>query len=250
MRVVFLFVFIFVANALISKIMLSYFEGVKLFTYMIPVKVLLISLIYIKVKKTKLCSSLQFNKSKILLSFYFTLILLAFFLSVNIYNSVKYTDKIIFLVYCLCVGFFEEILFRVFLYNNLSKIKVFKNRSIALIIFTSLIFGLIHLINFMHNTTVYSVLNQVVLAFGLGLLLQTIFYKFSNYFFIGILHGLINFFGSFQSSLILKNNDIRRQMSFSEFFNSQLVIWIFLIVVISPICAIVYKLKNSINTQS
>jgi membrane protease YdiL (CAAX protease family) len=99
-------------------------------------------------------------------------------------------------------GFFEEILFRVFIFYSLVNSNFFRpeTRVFKSYILTSLIFGFCHITNLFHYE-LYSVINQILLAFGLGLIFQMLFTKYKNILFIASLHALINYFGMRNSTL-------------------------------------------------
>lgn len=119
-----------------------------------------------------------------------------------------------FLISCLSVGFFEELLFRVYTFNFVYK----TNKSFGVIkkiSITSFIFAIAHSTNFF-NPDVYSlsVINQILFAFGIGFLLQTLYMKYNNLILIVTLHGLVNFFGGYKSHVI-KSNMINNENSYN-----------------------------------
>jgi membrane protease YdiL (CAAX protease family) len=99
-------------------------------------------------------------------------------------------------------GFFEEILCRVFLFYSLVNSNLFtiENRVFKSYITSSLIFAFCHITNLFHYD-IFSVINQILLAFGLGLIFQILFTKYKNLLFIASLHTLINYFGMRSSTL-------------------------------------------------
>jgi len=117
-------------------------------------------------------------------------------LNINNYLHVSY------IIECFATGFFEEILCRVFLFYSLVNSNLFRieNRVFKSYITSSLIFAFCHITNLFQND-IFSVINQILLAFGLGLIFQILFTKYKNLLFIASLHALINYFGMRSSTL-------------------------------------------------
>jgi membrane protease YdiL (CAAX protease family) len=124
-----------------------------------------------------------------------------------------------FLLSCIVTGFFEESFFRILFFNAFLKsfsivnyINIFKSY-----ILTSLLFGLVHFVN-LNSSGFLNVLNQVLLAFGLGLLLQVLLAKYNNILFIFTLHSLINYFGTRNSALFHFEETETEVFSYYEVF--------------------------------
>lgn len=90
---------------------------------------------------------------------------------------------------CLLTCIIEELLFRAILVFELVK---FKSKNKAIII-SSLIFGLIHLINISSIASIGPTLLQVIYTFGLGLILASMYIENKNIILPIIFHFLFNF---------------------------------------------------------
>lgn len=116
--------------------------------------------------------------------------------------------NLMFLLSCLLVGFFEEFLFRVYVFSKLrSRLTLQGNNTfksvMKTVFFTSFLFGISHITNaFRTGFALEGVINQIILATALGILFQALLIRFGNVIFIGVLHGLINYVGSYKSSLL------------------------------------------------
>jgi membrane protease YdiL (CAAX protease family) len=162
----------------------------------------------------------------------------------EIKTTINFNTNLLFLMYCLAVAFFEELFFRVFIFNYLKEIgyKYFK-----LIIISSLIFGFAHFINFFNDDyQKYSVINQIVFAFGIGVLLQSIYVKFRSITICIMIHALINYYGSYKSRLVNYNNSIESinlesVYSFNDFISTFLSLILILFIIVLPISYLLRK---------
>jgi len=103
----------------------------------------------------------------------------------------------IFILSCLAIGIFEELLFRVFLYQFTYKF-ISKNIIFSLL-FCSILFGIAHLSNLVFSDYYkISIINQVLFAISIGLLLQSIYIKTKSVVLIVFLHAIINYLGSYK----------------------------------------------------
>lgn len=118
-------------------------------------------------------------------------------LDINRYFHISYIFE------SFATGFFEEILFRVFIFYSLvnSGFLKLESRIFKSYVLTSIIFGLCHITNVFYYD-VFSVINQMLLAFGLGMIFQLLFTKYNNILLIGSLHAIINYFGMRNSTLL------------------------------------------------
>jgi len=112
-----------------------------------------------------------------------------------------------YLFFNMSTGFLEEFLFRILIFgyicqllHNIARLNYYRE-----VIVTSLLFGMLHLFNLRVTTSIYDVLgvlNQTLLAIAIGVILQSIFFRFQNIILNGILHGVINYSGTRASKLL------------------------------------------------
>ncbi len=142
------------------------------------------------------------------------------------------------------IGFFEELLFRVLIFSYMFKIfeNVKINRTTKVFITTSIIFGLIHFLNLTKNNfEIIPVLNQVFLAMILGLIFQFILLRLDNIILISVIHGLIDYHGVLNSSLLRISRESSDLDSGSSYFGALILLAIFIFILI-PITY--FSLKN------
>lgn len=84
-------------------------------------------------------------------------------------------------------GIIEEIIFRVYLYKFFEKFRDCKHA----VIYSSLIFGLIHIVNISNISITFTIL-QILCAVGMGLLYSIAYYKTGNIIIPIVSHILIN----------------------------------------------------------
>lgn len=90
------------------------------------------------------------------------------------------------IILCLCIGFFEESLFRNIIFKILDTRKA--------IWISSLLFGLIHIGNLTVSiNTPISVITQVIYAFMMGVLFQAIYNRTKNIYSVIFIHAVIDF---------------------------------------------------------
>jgi membrane protease YdiL (CAAX protease family) len=141
---------------------------------------------------------------------------------------------IVFIFKCFATGFFEEIVFRVFLFNSIIQSHIFlqKKNIFTSYILTSVLFGLVHFTN-VSTSDFFNVLNQVLLAFGLGMIFQVLLAKYNNILFISSLHSLINYFGTRNSVLFcFKESDNETVSIYEVFMNLSVFVILDLIIIV------------------
>ena len=161
----------------------------------------------------------------------------------------------VYLLFCISVGFFEELFFRVLIFgytcyfftsSNLLK----KNNYYREIALTSLLFALLHLTNIFNADYDWtSVINQIVIAFLLGILFQSIFIRFNNILLISIIHGMLNYNGEVSNELLKLNKFTVETTSTNNILQNLLTVLIFSLVVI-PISYLLIKGKNNTLIES
>lgn len=113
------------------------------------------------------------------------------------FSGVEADNVLLLLLACLVVGFAEEYLFRGLLQPLfLKKYALGQNGIFKSILFTSVFFGLFHLLNLAKNENVGQVLVQVVFATFIGFFFGVLLLKTNKLIPIAVTHGLINFFFS------------------------------------------------------
>ncbi|MBI9056299.1 MAG: CPBP family intramembrane metalloprotease [Labilibaculum sp.] len=153
----------------------------------------------------------------------------------------------IFLTSCLSVALFEELLFRVFVFEILFNALKDKMNLFKIIIISSAVFGLAHVTNFFNpNYVNLSVINQIVMTFGAGVLLQSIYIRLNSITCVILLHTLINYFGMYKSKLLPSkeiDNIVATEVhySLSEFFSTFLTLSIMIVILVLPISILLIR---------
>lgn len=154
--------------------------------------------------------------------------------------SVGLFENTIYFISSFATGLYEELLFRIlafsliFTYFGNNKENFFKS-----VILTSLFFGISHFIN-LYKITSYSIIIQVLMATGFGLLFQSILLRFKNIFIVIIMHTLINYLGMYKHYLEFPSS-INEIDETSSFLSS--IIWVIFIIgsIIIPISYLIIK---------
>lgn len=142
------------------------------------------------------------NKTKFVIIGSAYLILLNLLFADDIVNA-TFLNILLLLVYCLSVGFAEEMSIRGFLQSALSNF--FSNQKKAIVI-ASLIFGVLHLIRF--DKGIYGELSQILFATFIGIMFGAILVITKRIYPLIIAHALIDFAGGIDAlgkSLSLKS---------------------------------------------
>ena len=113
--------------------------------------------------------------------------------SINLWQGININDsviQIILITICMiCVGFFEEIIFRGFLMKAIMN----KNKRIAIII-SGVLFGVIHLLNIFIGNDILLTIIQVFYATSFGLMCAVFFYRTNCIIPCIICHSILNVF--------------------------------------------------------
>lgn len=237
---------ILIANTLITRPLLDYsFLNRSIFKFFLT----FISIILIgKIGGNKLFKFSSKSIVYILISlailfgaFYFIHLLV---LSDN-YTSIPLSEQLSFALYNFSVGLFEELFFRVFIF--LCILNIFKKNLFISALIASGIFGLAHISNlFYPGVYPLSVINQIVFAFGIGMVFQTVLIKTKSILFVATLHAAVNQFGAYKRKLFHEViNSPQSEYTLPEFFTSLLIILFITLFICIPIAKIL--LRNTKN---
>lgn len=165
------------------------------FTLNVSMRVLFIPFFFVYVKKENL---LSLNKPEFkLIDFkYLPFIILTvsnFIVSIvsrfSLNETISTMDILKSLILSIFIAFNEELVFRVVIIKEMI---VGLNRF-KTILFSSIVFGLIHLVNIGSFASIPYVLLQVLYSFGMGLVLALIFTNTYNFIYVFIIHFLFDF---------------------------------------------------------
>lgn len=244
-KVIIILVLVLLFNALMGISIDQFFDIADYSNYYlakIGTKLLLITITIVLIWQ-------QLRTSKVLKHsvFIIPIVLVLLYLAYNSVDSnledIPRLNNILFLTSCVSVALFEEFFFRIYLYNGISK--HFKNKSLYKnILLTSLLFGLAHAVGFFKTDVVkITVLVQIVLAFGLGVLFQTLLIRFKNIALVVGLHAIINYLGAYKSKLLLQ------EQTETYVFNDFLMSMAFAIVIVIFILTFSFFLIRSIKEK-
>lgn len=220
-------------------------------------KCILIVLIIVLIKKARFINRAFLFRNNLLST---AIIAVFLFLSFkDTYNSVSELgfqisnyDHTMYFIKNMATGFFEELLFRVLIFAYVCAIfrSINSKSSIREVVVASLIFAFIHFTNFFNpNYEKLGVITQMFFAFSMGLILQSIFYRFNNIILIGFLHGLVNYNG--MKKTFLFNIKKTEQIDMSDITNSLLTISLFTLFIVIPIMFFcLRKRENYLINQS
>jgi len=161
-------------------------------------------------------------------------------------SSIDNINHFLFILYCFSVAIFEELFFRVYIFQNVMKIvdnDDKKRKLIKAVLYTSAIFALAHFTNvFKEEVVKLTVIIQIIFAFGLGILFQSLLIRFKNILLIIVLHALINYMGTYKVWLIkLNSSGSNADISMSDFLTSMIGCSLFVILFIFPISFLLLK---------
>ena len=112
------------------------------------------------------------------------------------YISFEFTEMLLYACLCLFVGGFEEIAFRGFLFMLfLGKREKTTVSAFFAILFSSAVFGLIHIVNLFGGAGLGSVILQIGYSTLIGALASVVLLKTKNIWYCIALHALYNFCG-------------------------------------------------------
>ena len=153
----------------------------------------------------------------------------------------------LFVLSCLATGVFEELFFRFFVFNYLLK-KLKKNLLFSIIV-TSALFALAHLTNlFLSSYDTYSVINQTLFAFSIGIFLQVINIRTNSLVLVMFFHALINYWGSYRSKLVQIISETLSEQTFNDFLTSFISIILFSLLILLPLSWVL--IRNKLETKT
>lgn len=162
--------------------------------------------------------------------------------------TIGFFENVLYLTSTFATGLYEELFFRILAFSLV--FNYFDNKKeniLKSVILTSLLFGIAHFIN-LFKINSYTIIIQVLIAIGFGLLLQSLLLRFKNIFIVIIVHALINYLGMYRYYLEFPMN-ISEVDDSSGFFSS--LIWTILILIcfIIPVSYLILKpvIRNSHN---
>lgn len=135
------------------------------------------------------------------------IVLLGLLIAINNFPIIAYLDNraaiteptytiYLFIIECISIGFFEEVVFRglilIFLLQQFSNTKKGMYKAIIL---SSALFGLIHLINVFSGANIGNTILQIGYSFLMGMMWAVVYLKTRNIWYSVLLHATYNFFG-------------------------------------------------------
>lgn len=121
-------------------------------------------------------------------------ILINIYFNYSTLETINYPNLINLLLYCTFIGIGEEFLCRGFLQNEfIERFGDSKQHILLSILFSSLIFGLMHISNVLTGQSLFETIMQVLQATSIGILFGSIYYKSKNIWSVIFLHGLYDF---------------------------------------------------------
>lgn len=153
-----------------------------------------------------------FNKNNYLAQFYTALpaIIIIALMDSTALSAPDFRVKFKVIVICLLVGLAEEYIFRGLLISLF--LKVLHNNALGAVVGSSIMFGLIHLINLKSLPFGY-VSSQVIFAAAVGILFGTIYIKTNNLSIVIILHALRDMFPMFSDTLVAQMSKTQFSMA-------------------------------------
>ena len=170
----------------------------------LPILAVLSMIMYFFVSKNDLAEKYglckpQISSAKML--FYIPLIILS---TANLWHGVVLNtsaiETLLYIISMFFVGFLEEMIFRGFLFNAMSK-----NNEKSAIIVSSVTFGIGHIVNLINGSGAELLPNllQVIYAIAIGFAFVMIYYKSKSLLLCIITHGIFNGLGIFANDAIM-----------------------------------------------
>lgn len=136
----------------------------------------------------------------------------------------------------LSTGFFEEVFFRVLVfYFIMQRMKNTKNAIWKSTLWTSLCFGLAHSLNFVSGLDIISSISLIVFATLVGIVLQGFYLRTKSIILVAVLHGLINYFGKYDSYFMGRSVAIVKSFDWNSLLSSLAIFGVLSLIIIVPI---------------
>ncbi|WP_027380196.1 CPBP family intramembrane glutamic endopeptidase [Chryseobacterium daeguense] len=231
--IVFALILILLLNSVFQNLISTFISSTnEALAFKVALK-LMLSIVIILLIKHNNQEPVKVNFKGILLSS--IVIVFSFFSIQN--EKIEIITNFLFLLSCISVAVFEELLFRKFLFEKINNSNT-KNYEFQVILITSVFFAAVHILNLLKvNYDLYSTINQIFFAFGIGVILQYIYYRTKQLIACITIHGIINYFGTYKSYLYDTTTD-GISYSFSDF----IVTLIFISIVNCVIVGVIYLL--------
>jgi membrane protease YdiL (CAAX protease family) len=193
------------------------------------------------------------NRNKIISSISIILLL---FLSINyVTNNIAIpllsNSHTLFLLSTITTGLFEEIFNRLLvfgmIYCYLDQLKT-NSLYFKAVLLSSIVFGILHLSNLLDSDyDKLSVINQAILATGVGFLLQVLLVRIKNLIFIIFLHSTMNYLGSYR---IIQEFNYENQSKFLEMSSFEIAFNLAMFAIISCVLILIgYVILNSTRNR-
>lgn len=211
-----LLIWVFILH-LALRYIIGFLTEVTVIHFIISRVFLIVFIVYVWFYRRNNIFDYNILKSKKWSSVGFVMLSICFILIIRDVPGNERGKYYIHLIQCISVGIFEEFLFRYIVFTYLLKET---NRYKYSIILASFLFALLHGTNLFTGATIFAVINQIEIAFLVGLFLQFIFLKTNNLVIVICIHALLNFLGSYNN---LNTNNLQDSITISDFFSTQLV---------------------------
>lgn len=189
-------IFMIVTYLLLNSICINTFGDTN---YITAICNILLSLgIIIFILKNKLVSYYKLNSFPKLKQFLY-FIPLILLMSVNLWGGININNSIpeiiFFIISMICVGFLEEIIFRGFLFQMMSKDSIRQA-----IIVTSITFGIGHILNLLNGASFIPTIIQIIYAVSTGYMFAVILVKGKSLWPCIITHSVVNSLSIFSTT--------------------------------------------------
>ncbi|SRR5690554_2149180 len=167
----------------------------------------------------------------------FALVVMAFIQMERIIlpTNISTTENIKFLIFNLSTGFFEEVFFRIFVfYFILQSMRNIDHALWKTTLWTSICFGFAHVTNLLSGLDFLSLVLLILFATVVGIILQGIYIRTKSLVLVIVLHGLINYFGTYKSVLI-KSMEYVETSEWNRLFGTLIFIGLLFLIFVLPI---------------